>query len=217
MKYGSHGDYVNSKGIEVPSVTTVLKVLNKPSLVKWANYIGFKRQNVQDVLDTTSYIGTFVHDFINAYICKSYYIFICTSRKINKKILYLYFNNFISWYKTRNIETIYSEKAFTTDSFGGTLDFYGKIDGKYTILDFKTSKKPYGSMFLQLAGYIILLEELGEKVDQVGILIVNDKEFSEKIINREDMDKYITTFKYLVSFFHAWYNISDEDGWEKIT
>ena len=51
MKYSNHAQYINEKCIEVPSVTTILKLLNKPSLCKWANYLGFKRENVDKVLE----------------------------------------------------------------------------------------------------------------------------------------------------------------------
>ena len=42
-KFGNtHEEYINRDGVEVPSVTTILKLLNKPTLQKWANYLGFK-------------------------------------------------------------------------------------------------------------------------------------------------------------------------------
>ena len=38
-----HRKYFNKDGKEVPSCTTIIKMLNKPELVKWANYMGFKK------------------------------------------------------------------------------------------------------------------------------------------------------------------------------
>ena len=43
-----HTVYKNKYKKEVPSVTTILKILNKPALQKWANSLGFKRQKLDD-------------------------------------------------------------------------------------------------------------------------------------------------------------------------
>ena len=67
MKYYSdHAAYFNDKNEEVPSVTTILKILNKPSLCKWANYLGFKRENVDKVLELKTKKGTAVHELLNS-------------------------------------------------------------------------------------------------------------------------------------------------------
>ena len=48
-KYSDHSTYINNNDIEVPSVTTILKVLNKPHIVNWANSLGWKKQSYKKV------------------------------------------------------------------------------------------------------------------------------------------------------------------------
>lgn len=76
MKYSSHAEYIRPDGIEVPSATTLLKIINKPSLSKWANYLGFKHLNVDAVLDDYSRFGTLVHEMINSFLNNGIYIYI---------------------------------------------------------------------------------------------------------------------------------------------
>ena len=56
----THVKYYNSKGEEVPSVTTVLKIFGK-NLTGWANWLGFKRINVKEFVDNKAKFGTYVH------------------------------------------------------------------------------------------------------------------------------------------------------------
>lgn len=216
MKYNpSHTEYTNRKGVEVPSVTTILKILNKPSLVKWANYMGFKRQYVDNILEKSSKIGSSVHDLVEAYLMKYFYVFIGTDFW-TPSLLKAYLNTIVEWKNSHIIEPIFMEKKFCSERFGGTIDFYGMVDNKYTILDFKTSKKVYSSMFLQLSAYCIMLEENEHKVEQVGIIILNPEGYNEKIITREELTPYIETFKVLLDLFHKWFNLNIEKGWGNI-
>lgn len=212
----NHTMYFNKCGEEVPSVTTVLKLLNKPQLVKWANYLGFHNLNVDSVLEESATLGTLIHSLINSILSKHLIIYI-PDGNIPTKLIYSYINRFKIWYNTNNIEPIFLEKSISSDRFGGTIDFYGKVNEKYTIIDFKTSKKIRLSMFFQLAFYTILLEELGYEVEQVGILLVNPKFKDEKYIERKDFEKYIIFVKGLLDIFHNYFSINNEDNWgEKI-
>lgn len=212
MKYSdNHTAYFNSSGEEVPSATTILKILNKPALCGWANYLGFKRLRYKDVLDNAAAFGTQIHEMISAYLLGKMYIYINDGR-FDLKELYGSLSAFMKWYKSNDIEVIFSEKQFSTDTYGGTVDFYGKVNGKCTIIDFKTSKKIRLTMFIQLALYTILLERHGYEVEQVGIVLCNWKNDDVKIISRPELEKYITLAKTLVDTFHMYYNIN-EDGW----
>jgi hypothetical protein len=129
----------------------------------------------------------------------------------------LYLNSFFDWLKKhKEIKPIFMEKKLISERYGGTVDFYGMVDGKATILDFKTSKTFYSSMFLQLAAYCIMLEEQGYPVEQVGIIIINNKGYDEKFISREILEKYIRVYKLLVELFHGWYDLNIDQGWGDI-
>jgi len=215
MKYSAHSTYYNKEGEEVPSVTTVLKILNKPFLQKWANIMGFKRQKIEDILEKSSIIGTMVHKLIEAYLMEKMYVFI-PARHHTRTLAMTYMNTFINWKHTHVLKPEFMEKSHSSDKFGGTIDFYGVVDGLHTILDFKTSKKFYATMFLQLAAYCIMLEEHGKKVEQAAIIIINEGGYNEKFITREELEPYIQTFKKLVDFFHVWYNLNIDEGWGDI-
>lgn len=214
MKYTTdHTVYYNDNNEEVPSATTVLKILNKPSLVSWANFLGFKRIKTEDVLKDTSAIGTVVHEAIRAIIRKSEYVYIKMDDIPPLSYIAGHLRAFLRWYNSNTIEAIFLEKPFHTDTFGGTVDFYGKVNGKLSIIDFKTSKKIRLSMFLQLALYTIMLEKNGYEVEQVGIVLCNPDHHNVKYVSREDLEEYIGIAELLVELFHKYYNIDKKDKW----
>lgn len=216
MKYSSHKTYYNSEGEEVPSSTTVLKLLNKPFLSKWANIMGFKRKNIDAILEESSIIGTTVHNAIEAYLQKHLFIFI-PPKQCGRELLMSYLNWFIEWEKQNEVEVEWMENSLTSKRFGGTIDFYGKVNGKHTILDIKTSKRFYPAMFFQLGSYVQLIEEQGLPVEQVMILIVNRDKYVERIMTRDEIEKYRVAFNQLVETFHLFYAVYSEDKWGALT
>ena len=213
MKYSSHSTYYNKDGIEVPSVTTILKILNKPALTIWANNLGWNRKSVKKVLEEVSDIGTCVHELINCILSKKKLEY--SKPHIPFSVLLPYLNNFMKFYKQHEFEPIILEGSLSLDKFGGTIDYYGKLNGKYTIIDFKTSKKVRLTMFLQLAAYCVMLEEHGHTVEQVGILIVNDKQNGFRCISREELNPYIEVFNALVTLFHLYYALNEDENWHE--
>jgi uncharacterized protein YaaQ len=201
-----HIEYYNKKGEEVPSVTTIIQLINKPSLQKWANVLGFRHQRLEDVLDKKASMGTLLHDALNRYVNGDVYSPLFKYEDENK-LLKVYLNSYLGWAKKNKIKKIYTEYSLVSDKFAGTLDFYGKINDKYTILDYKTSKKPYTTHFLQLGAYTYMMEEKGEKVEQVTILIVNEK-CEEHTKTREEIQPYIDAFILLVDLYNKWFEIN---------
>ena len=208
----THKLYFNKDGKEVPSATTILKILNKPAIATWANCLGFKQLKLKDVLDDSADFGTLVHEIISAHIKGHYYIY-CPNGRVPRCKLLAALDNFLKWYNNNDIKPILSEEEFTSDLYGGTVDFYGKVNGKYTIVDFKTSKKIRITMFFQLALYTKLLEENGYKVEQVGIVLCNEKKDDTKFISRDELNKYIDVADILVHLFHKYYNLNENDEW----
>ena len=105
------------------------------------------------------------------------------------------------------------EKKFSCDKFGGTVDFYGIINGKKTILDFKTSKSFQMTMFLQLSAYKYMLELENYEVEQVAIMRVNVDRIHIKIMSAEEVEKYFKLFSSLVDVFYNNYELEKE--WKK--
>jgi CRISPR/Cas system-associated exonuclease Cas4 (RecB family) len=216
MKYSAHSTYHNREKVEVPSVTTILKILNKPFLSKWANIMGFQRRNIDEILEKSSRIGTMVHKLVEAYLLERYFIYIpCPYTP--RELAMCYLDSFMRWRGTHEeVKPIFMERQLSSEKFGGTVDFYGMVDGKKTILDFKTSKRVYSSMFLQLAAYCIMVEEQGLEVEQLAIIIIHENKYKERFIQREELEPYITVFRSLVEVFHSWYDINEKDGWGSI-
>lgn len=180
-----HTTYYNKKGEVVPSVTTVLKVISKDSLIYWANSLGWKRLSVTKELDDSATIGTCVHNYIEAYItnddigkmqCKIEIE--CLPEELKYQVLNS-IESFILWWKDnkQDFEVIECEKEMSCDDFGGTADLIAIYkQKKKVILDFKTSKSFYFTMFLQLAAYAYMYKfKHGKWPDDVAILRMDKK------------------------------------------
>lgn len=210
-KYSDHSTYVNNKNEEVPSVTTILKVLNKPGLVHWANSLGWKRQSYDKILEERADHGTFVHELLHEYMFKEGKQFNINGPE-TVELIKKYLEGFKYFEEQVNLKPIWGEKSFSCEWYGGTIDLLCEIDGKITILDFKTSKRFYSSHFIQLGAYIQLLDHNGIIVEQVGIARVDESGVNLKIKSRDEMDDYVDLFNSLLNTFHIVYELNKEWG-----
>ena len=67
-KAKAHRRYQAADGAVVPGVTTVLGVINKPQLVKWANNLGLAGIDSAAYVDETAKVGTLAHEMIQEYL-----------------------------------------------------------------------------------------------------------------------------------------------------
>ena len=210
-KYSDHSTYINKNDIEVPSVTTIIKILNKPFIAKWANSLGWKRQSYDKVLEESANKGTFVHEVLNAYIFRQGKKFNLSNPEV-MNFLYETIDIFKDFEKSNDFKPVWGEKSFSLEKFGGTVDLYCNHNGLDTIIDFKTSKRFYSSHFIQLGAYIQLLEANEYNVDQVGILRIRDGYSELKLLQRDEMEKYIELFNKLTDIFYIVYDLNKEWG-----
>jgi len=167
-----HTVYRRADGTRVPSVTTYLGILGKPALLYWAWELGVQGLDYRKVKEQAGDIGTLVH-----------YMILCKLRGVEPELddytpndlaaAFVPMDKFHKWQEENELEPILMETPLVSDvhSFGGTPDFYGKVNGKLTLLDFKTSKYIYDDNFYQLAAYKVLLEEHGYMpIEDVRIL-----------------------------------------------
>jgi hypothetical protein len=105
--------------------------------------------------------------------------------------------NFIDWAvknKVKFLQTeknIYSEKLF----IGGIIDFVCEIDGKIWLGDIKTSGSGiYPEHFAQVAGYQLMLQEMGLYPDVTGYIVLNLKESGEMLEKRSISNSNNTKF-----------------------
>jgi hypothetical protein len=183
----AHTTYINNAGVKVPGVTTILGVLNKPALVKWANNLGLQGIDSSKYRDKAASIGTLAHLMVQNYLQNTegdYSAFSDDDISLAENSLL----SFYEWLKNNNLEPLFQEKAFISEKYqyGGTIDCYGILNGKYTLLDFKTSSGIWPEMLHQVAGgYYQLLKEAGLEVEQIRILRIGrseDEGFEDRVV-----------------------------------
>ena len=176
-KGAPHQKYYTKDGILCVGVTTVLGVLNKPALVGWANRLGLEGIEVGKYVDNLADIGTLAHAMIEAHLKGEKFDTSDYSKnqidKAENAVL-----KFFEWEKQHKIKVIALEAQLVSEKhmYGGTCDIYCELDGKLTLIDIKTAKAVYGEHHTQCVAYEQLLNETGNKVEEVMILRVGREE-----------------------------------------
>lgn len=212
----AHLPYYNSKAHEIPSVTHIISLLNKKGLMDWSNWLGFQRIKYRAFLDEKALLGTLVHNKIECDICNTHY-----SPHIDYKLereADVRFNYYLQWKRDCHVEPKYSELRLHNERYGGTIDFIGIVNGELTLGDFKTSKKPHFTHFMQLAAYLNLIQfkepEIYDKLTNCRIICFTGKS-DVPIISKskrvEEMVEYRMAFEKLYEAFIILNRISIED------
>jgi hypothetical protein len=188
-KTKAHIRYKNANGEIVPGVTTVLGILNKPALVKWANNLGLQGIDSSRYRDEMADVGTLAHYLVMCELTGQTPV----TADYSPNQLEMAENatlSYYEWAKGHTIEPILVEEALVSDQYGygygGTVDLYAAVDGVKTLVDFKTGKAIYPEMVYQLAAYKHLLLSNGYELAQARILRIGrdaDEGFEEKVVN----------------------------------
>lgn len=216
----THKVYRDSEGNPLPSVTTILKKATpvEDFLLEWANNLGIRRIKYKEYMKDITETGQCVHEIVEKYTSERMsYIDTEMIEDIFRDNPYYYdnidtvhrcFSQFMEWFNTlETFEIVANEESLISEEykFGGTIDMICKIDGKFTILDLKTSNALDSKMVMQLAAYVLLYEENYPHIaiDQVAILRMDKKDTECReymVIPREDMDEFIEYFKEMLKF-----------------
>lgn len=184
-RYKINGEYANG-------VTTALGIIAKPQLIYWsanmaADHVkstlvpgkGLDEIQIQQLVeecrkahlrkrDSAADQGTYIHNWIEDFVNRK-----SPAMPVNEN-LQRTINDFLAWWDNTNIEVIYPERAMCSVKYmlAGTPDLICKVDGKLTIMDWKTGKGIYPEMFMQMAAYAIMYEEEfpGEKVECLQVV-----------------------------------------------
>ena len=167
----AHIRYRNSRQIVVPGVTTILNLLAKPQLIIWANRLGLEGIDSTKYRDDKGDIGSAAHRMILAHIkgdkpdLESF-----TPEQVNKAENC--FLSYLEWAKGKEIAPVLVEAPLVSEAhqFGGTLDFYGMVDGTLTLCDYKTGGI-FSEAYYQLCAYHQLLVENGQEAPKRGIIL----------------------------------------------
>lgn len=110
---------------------------------------------------------------------------------------------FLDWNDAHKVEYIDTERmVYSSDhQFVGHFDVLAMVDGKLTLIDYKTSKRVYTSQQYQLCAYKLAYEEEAKfkgKFENLDLMILDfNKETGELIefpISQEDYEKNVPAF-----------------------
>lgn len=186
----SRPQYKTSSGELVPGVTTVTGLRMKDALVQWAFNVGRDNPHlfsIRDYTDDLADIGKCAHAILSAHL-KGEEPDLGDFTPNVVKAAQFPVNKYMEWEKGKKIDLIFSEREFVSDKhrYGGTLDVLARIDGKITVLDFKTGKAIYDEMFYQVAAYAeLVVERTDMRVDEIRILQigrVGAEGFTERVM-----------------------------------
>ena len=210
-KARAHQRYKTSDGRPCVGVTTVLGVMAKPALVKWANKLGLDGYDVDKWVDALAQIGTLIHYMVECDIKEEKPNFSDSSpNQISAAE-----NAFIKWLMWRDknkFELIGSEMQLVSESleYGGTLDIFAKVNGVPTVLDIKTSKGVYSEQRTQVVAYKKLLQENGHDVRDSRVIRIGRDEnegFDDILIGGEDL--HWTRFLACLNLYRANKNVEN--------
>lgn len=179
--------YRTPEGVDLPSITTVLSILSRDSIMKWRRRVGAEEAN--RISHRASTRGTAVHAIIEKYI----------NNEENFKDGYTpdIIGSFLDLKPILDgrIGRVYAQEApLYSNHLGvaGRVDCVADFDGKLSIIDFKTSMKPkkldwVHNYFMQETAYAIMWEErTGQPITQLVTIISVDNHEPQLFIEHRD-------------------------------
>ena len=179
--------YRTPEGVDLPSITTVLSILSRDSIMKWRRRVGADEAN--RISPRSSTRGTAVHAIIEKYI----------NNEENFKDGYTpdIIGSFLDLKPILDgrIGRVYAQEApLYSNHLGvaGRVDCVADFDGKLSIIDFKTSMKPkrkdwITNYFMQESAYSIMWEErTGRPITQLVTIISVDNHEPQIFIEHRD-------------------------------
>jgi CRISPR/Cas system-associated exonuclease Cas4 (RecB family) len=219
---GKHLYTVN--GNTVYGVTSIVGVLDKPALLYWAVNqtilflsgalkpgIILDEVQIKEVLDQAKMahrvkkdksadLGTMIHEWLEKYIKARIAKGVLPELPVNVEMRKA-IDSFFQWAKDNKVALISAERKIYSDKYGyaGTLDLEAIVNGKRTIIDFKTSNAIYDEYFIQASAYLMALEEELNKPVNGGVIILRlpksqTDNLEVKQITREEANDFIDVF-----------------------
>ena len=127
----------DGKTIEVPSVTQILGIINKPYLVNWAYKIGKDGKNLNKVREDATTIGSMVHAMIEADLKN---IAHPSADELDAEQLaevFASYDQYLAWKSNYpNYKLVFSEESMVSQisKYGGTIDALFRSDNEYIML-----------------------------------------------------------------------------------
>lgn len=177
-KVQAHQRYHTKDGKQVPGVTTILGVLNKPALVPWANRLGLQGIDTSKYVDEAASIGTLAHamiaeslggvkvphdDFTAAQLARAQHGVAAFEKWRADQQDFI-----VCMLEVPLVSEVYR--------FGGTIDCLALINGVLELIDLKTSSGVWPEHFYQVSAYWKLLQENGQEIKGARILRIGRTE-----------------------------------------
>lgn len=176
-KVRAHQRYYAADGGQLPGVTTILGVLNKPALVPWANRMGLQGIDTSKYIDETASIGTLAHALIaeslgGAKVPHEDF----TAAQLERAQHGV--GAFEAWKAdlTFNVAMVEIPLVSEEHRFGGTIDCLAVINDVLELVDLKTSSGVWPEHIYQVGAYWKLLQENGQEIKGARILRIGRTE-----------------------------------------
>lgn len=147
------------EGVDYVSVTTVLDVICDKESKDF--FLNVNRENYDNIMSSTSALGTKIHDTIQAYHEQGITDWDndCAPAMVE----------YLKMVEKHNIKPIWHEKTVYSKvhGFAGAIDMLAEIDGKMCVVDIKTGKFSFKHGF-QVAAYRLAAIEMGLIDPSVG-------------------------------------------------
>lgn len=179
--------YLLPDGTKLSSITTVLSILSEDSIKAWRKRVGDEEANKISYRASTR--GTAVHEIIEKYLDNDESFRSGYTPDIIESFIH------VRSILDRRIGKIYAQEVplFSTHlGVAGRVDCVAEFDGKLSIIDFKTSRKPkkkdwIKSYFMQETAYSIMWEErTGLPITQLVTIISVDNAEPQVFIEHRD-------------------------------
>jgi len=160
--------YFLKDGTQVPGTTTICGAYkDSGALIHWAWLQGKEGQDYRETRDKAGSIGSAAHAMIEATIRGD-------PLPPGPPEAHKAFDAYQRWAQQSKIEIVANEIQLVSHEYryGGTPDAIGEIDGRFVLLDWKTSKGVYKNYMLQLAAYKNLWEEDNPDLPITGAYLV---------------------------------------------
>jgi len=191
--------YETPTGTRYPSITTVTGLLSKDAIIEWRKRVG--EQEANRISKRASDRGTAIHT-----LCEDY----LRGKELNiNPFDYDMFKSMKPHLdKIDNIHALESKLYSDHLAVAGTVDCIGEYDGKFAVIDFKTSSKvkeksDISNYFMQTSAYAVAFEErTGIPVSKMIIIMGVDN--SEPLLFVEKRDNWIYSFIQLREEYRKW-------------
>lgn len=198
-----------------PSVTAILSYVMPPDLKKWAarnsalrvareyraaikekrkitqkELVALGLDEPEKMMKASQVRGVAVHKYAEDYFNNA------PLDEVPKE-LQGYVDSFLKWCQFYPCKVILQEEVLYSHKykFAGRMDFYGELNGRKVLIDFKTANFAHPDWGLQLAAYKECLESMGYPVDDTYILHLKSHGFYEFIKFNDAFDLFLDVRK----------------------